>query len=339
MRQLTYSIGKSFNWLGILLGISLVTAIGSTFPARSAERVQVSLDILVRTISVNSLEAYAKTGVVNKDLAPYIRYINPQKQEELRRILLKRLDVRPIAVTQFFSTPQAEIFLQRLGQVIQTESGQFGSQAIQQALISAANDPEGITLLNILRKFPASGVRIDLVRGLQLADDLSKLVEQSNKAIAAVNQQAATLTANQTPMQITALPNLRQPGFFTINKQTRKFQDLRRNRTFSADIYLPIPSGIKQQSTPAPVIVISHGLGSDRETYAYLGEHLASFGLAVAVLDHPGSNSQQLQNLFEGKAEEAAQPYEFINRPLDVKFLLDELERLSQSDILYQGRL
>ncbi|MBE9223975.1 alpha/beta hydrolase [Phormidium sp. LEGE 05292] len=339
MRQLTYSIGKSFNWVGILLGISLLTSIGSTFPARSAERVQVSLDILKRTISVNSLEAYAKRGVVNQDLAPYVQYVNPQKQALLRQILLKRLEVRPIAVSQFFNTPQAEILLRRLGQVIQTESGEYGSQPIQQALISAANDPEGITLLNVLRKFPASGVRIDLTRGLQLADDLSKLIEQSNKAIAAVNEQGTTLVANQTAAQIATLPNLRQPGSFTVNKQTIQLQDLRRNRNFKADIYLPISDNINQQTTPAPVIVISHGVGSDRETFAYLAQHLASFGLAVAVLEHPGSNAQQLQNLFAGKAEEAAQPYEFTNRPLDVKFLLDELERLSQTDPLYQGRI
>ncbi|MFB2938891.1 alpha/beta hydrolase [Aerosakkonemataceae cyanobacterium BLCC-F154] len=339
MRQLNYSIHKSFNWIGILLGISLLTTMGSTFPAKSAERVQVSLDILERTISVNSLEAYAKRGVVNKDLAPYIQYIKLEQQEQLRRILLKRLEVRPIAVSQFFNTPQAEILLRRLGQVIQTESGEYGSQAIQQALISAANDPEGITLLNVLRKFPASGVRIDLVKGLQLADDLSKLIEQSNKAIAAVNQEAATLVANQTPVKIAALSNLRQPGSYTVNKQTKQFLDLRRNRSLKADIYVPIPDNINQQRTAAPVIVISHGLGSDRETYAYLAQHLASYGFAVAVLEHPGSNAQQLQNLFEGKAEEVAQPYEFINRPLDVKFLLDELERLSQTDVFYRGRL
>jgi predicted dienelactone hydrolase len=337
MRQLTYSIRKSFNWVGILLGISLLTNMGS-LPARSAERVQVSLDILERTISVNSLEAYAKRGIINQDLAPYIRYINPPQQEQLRRILLQRLEVRSIAVSQFFNTPQAEILLRRLGEIIQTESRETGSQAIQQALIAAANDPEGITLLNVLRKFPASGVRIDLTRGLQLADDLSKLIEQSNKAIAAVNEQSLTLTANQTPVKVAALPNIRQPGSFTINKQTRQFRDFRRNRTFKVDIYLPTIAGVKQQPTPAPVIVISHGLGSDRETYAYLAQHLTSFGLAVAVLEHPGSNAQQLQNLFAGKAEEVAQPNEFINRPLDVKFLLDELERLSRTDILYRGR-
>ncbi|MFB2838753.1 alpha/beta hydrolase [Aerosakkonemataceae cyanobacterium BLCC-F167] len=339
MRKLTYSIPKSFNWVGILLGISLLTTIGSTFPARSAERLQVSLDILQRTISVNSLEAYAKRGVVNNDLAPYVRSVNPQQQALLRRILLKRLEVRPIAISQFFNTPQAAILLRRLGQVVQTESGEVGSQAIQQALISAANDPEGITLLNVLRKFPATGVRIDLTRGLQLADDLSRVIEQSNKAVAAVNQQATTLVTNQTLAQIATLPNLRQSGTFTTNKQTIQLRDLRRNRSFKADIYLPISDNTNQQSTAAPVIVISHGVGSDRETFAYLAQHLASFGLAVAVLEHPGSNAQQLQNLFVGKAEEVAQPYEFINRPLDVKFLLNELERLSQTDMLYRGRL
>jgi len=339
MRQLIHSTSKSLNWMGILLLISLLTNVASSFPARSAERVHVSLEILERTISVSSLEAYAKRGIIKADLAPYIQYANPQQQAQLRQILLKRLNLKSVTVSQFLYTPQAEILLQRLGQVIQTESRQPGSLAIREALISSAKDPQGISLLNILRKFPAKGVRIDLTRGLKLADDLSKLIDNTNKAILALNEQAIAQISTQTPVQSSLLSNLRQPGSFTVNKQTRQFKDLRRNRTFDVDIYLPIPSGNQQQQTPAPVIVISHGLGSDRTTFAYLAKQLTSFGFAVAVLEHPGSNAQQLQNLFEGKADEAADPYEFINRPSDVKFLLNELERLSQSDILYQGRL
>ncbi len=56
---------------------------------------------------------------------------------------------------------------------------------------------------------------------------------------------------------------------------------------FLADIYLPVAQ------TPRQIIVISHGLGSDRTSFAYLAEHLASYGFVVAVPEHPGSNSKQ----------------------------------------------
>ncbi|NJO52663.1 MAG: hypothetical protein HC840_28325, partial [Leptolyngbyaceae cyanobacterium RM2_2_4] len=94
---------------------------------------------------------------------------------------------------------------------------------------------------------------------------------------------------------------------------------------------MPVPS--------VPVIIMSHGLGSDRTTYAYLGEHLASYGFAVAIPEHPGSNADQLRALIEGRASQVTEPAEFINRPLDVTYLLDELERLNQSDFAFQGRL
>jgi predicted dienelactone hydrolase len=71
--------------------------------------------------------------------------------------------------------------------------------------------------------------------------------------------------------------------------------------------------------------VISHGLGSDRNTFAYLARHLASYGFAVAIPEHLGSSAKQLQLLASGRANEVAEPREFLDRPLDIKFLLDAL--------------
>jgi predicted dienelactone hydrolase len=100
------------------------------------------------------------------------------------------------------------------------------------------------------------------------------------------------------------------------------------------DIYLP-----QRSPQPAPVVVISHGLGSDRISFQYLAKHLASYGFAVAVPEHPGSNAQQIQNLVTGRTNELAEPAEFINRPLDIKDLLDYLTKLSTTDPAYQGQL
>ena len=111
------------------------------------------------------------------------------------------------------------------------------------------------------------------------------------------------------------------------------FDDRKRNRTFPTDLYLP------SLSTPRPLIVISHGLGSDRSSFAYLAQHLASYGFAVAVPEHPGSDANHLQALFQGTVARVTNPREFIDRPLDITYLLDELDRRSRSDPTFQGRL
>ncbi|HEY9807615.1 MAG TPA: hypothetical protein V6D04_13680, partial [Candidatus Obscuribacterales bacterium] len=112
-----------------------------------------------------------------------------------------------------------------------------------------------------------------------------------------------------------------------------------RERVYPVDIYLPVANATSASPYPAPVIVISHGLGSDRTTFDYLAKHLASYGFVVALPEHLGSNAGQLQALLSGVANEVAYSFEFIDRPLDVKYLLDELERRAKSDPLFRGRL
>lgn len=56
-------------------------------------------------------------------------------------------------------------------------------------------------------------------------------------------------------------------------------------RSVPVDFY--VPNQQAKPGAPIPVIVISHGLGSDRTTFAYLAIHLASYGFAVLVPEHP----------------------------------------------------
>ncbi|MFB2922505.1 alpha/beta hydrolase [Aerosakkonema funiforme] len=338
LHQVIHSTKKPLNWVGILLGFWLLPTIAATPSADAAERVYLSYDILERSISVNSLEAYAIQGRIENDLAPYVQYAKPEQQQQLRSLLLRRLDVGPVPVSQFLYTPQAEVLLQRLGQIIKTDSGQPGYRAIRASLILAAADRRGLTLLNVLRKFPTPGVRIDLARGLEIANELSTIFDRTERAIAFVSQKSAA-AASSDRVNVSALPSLDRPGSLTWRKETLRLNDRSRGRQFNADIYIPLSTQRTPLNTPAKLIVISHGLGSDRQTFAYLAQHLASYGFAVAVPEHPGSNAQQLQDLLSGRANEVSEPIEFVNRPLDIKFLLDELEGLSQNDPAFQGQI
>ena len=328
-RKLPAQLGIALLNLGLLLTPVMISS-----PARSAEQIYISYGPLEFSLPIASLELYAKEGKIDRELAFYAGYLNPKQLEQLRKVLTARADVTPVAIAQFLYSRQGEIILNRLSEIIQTKARQPGFYAIRAALIKAAAHPEGLTILNVLREFPTYGIRVDSQRGFQVVESLSDLVRQTGYAIAAVEQQAIAEAAAQNPAQASTqllapprsrfsrMADLRQPGPVSYSKQSLTLNDIRRLRTFPVDLYLPQQSG-----TPAPVIVISHGLGSDRETFAYLATHLASYGFAVAVPEHPGSNAQQIQALINGLANQVTPPSELTDRPLDIKFLLDELKR------------
>lgn len=314
-----------------VLSIALLPAF-TAYPVLSAERLTLSYGILEQSIPINSLEKYAKTGKIDDDLAVYTKYANKKQLTQLRKVLLTPIPLNIVNVSQFLYTPIGEELLKKLGEIIKTESRLSGFYAIRAAVILAAAEQKNFTLLNVLRQFPTNSIAIDLDRGLEIADKLQNLVNQTQNAVALINQQSQ-LKATTSNLNFVLLADIKKSENFTWQKQTIVLNDQSRNRTFPADIYLP------NASNPRSVIVISHGLGSDRTSFAYLAEHLAQSGFVVAVPEHPGSNAEQLKALLSGTAQTITSPRELIDRPLDVKYLLDELTRLSENNPVFQGRL
>jgi len=302
------------------LGFLLLPGVVAPKPALSAERLYITYGPLEFSLPVSELETYAKEGKIEGEFTTYSRYLKPKQLEQLQRLLTTRANLSPVAVSQFLYSPQGEILLQRVGEVIQTKASQPGFYAIRAALIQAAADPQGFTLLNVLKKFPTYGIRINSERGFEIVDQLTTAIRQNQSAIAAVETQSLAEASAQPSVNFSQLPDLRQPGSITWTKQTFTLNDVKRQRVFPVDLYLPELGG-----KAASLIVISHGLGDNRTTFAYLAKHLASYGFAVAVPEHPGSDSKRVQQLLSGLVREVSPPREFIDRPLDVKYLLDYL--------------
>lgn len=328
-------VNKQSIWLHIAVGCLSIGLIPTLAPRPSlgAERLTISYGLVARSIPINSLETYARTGKIDDDLAAYVQYAGKEQLNLLRQFLLTPIPLNAVAVSQFLYTPIGKRLLENLGEVVQQGSRINGFYAIRASLILAAADPQGLTLLNVLRKFPSRAISIDLARSLEIAGSFQRLVNQTQQAIALINKQSSLNAGTPPTLNNISVTELPRPGKFSWQKRTIILNDTSRERIFPADIYLPNVSSLR------PVIVISHGLGSDRNSFAYLAEYLASYGFVVAVPEHPGSNSQQLQALLGGRAAEVTSPREFIDRPLDIKYLLDQLSSLSQSDPTYRGRL
>lgn len=136
-----------------------------------------------------------------------------------------------------------------------------------------------------------------------------------------ISKIAATQAKSESPLDLAKMADLRLPGQVNFVLQTITLKDgSRSDRKLVADIYLP------EISTVAPLMVVSHGLGSSRNEFTNLAKHLASYGIAVAVLEHPGSDGEYIKALFKGFEREVFNKNEFVDRPRDVTYLLDNLE-------------
>ncbi|MDX2230346.1 MAG: hypothetical protein NW220_11960 [Leptolyngbyaceae cyanobacterium bins.349] len=86
------------------------------------------------------------------------------------------------------------------------------------------------------------------------------------------------------------------------------------------------------RSGKTPVVILSHGLGSKPEDFARRAQHLASYGFVVALPQHPGSDAGQVQELKAGLSGAYFLTSDFIDRPKDISYVIDELERRNQSE-------
>ncbi|WP_298615081.1 alpha/beta hydrolase [uncultured Thermosynechococcus sp.] len=315
--------GKKGQWLPLL-------GVAATFWAHTglaAEQISLVYPPFgTFSIQVSDLATFVKTGHASPELRFLIRLLPSDQEPNLRESLTTRMNLEPTTVGQFVKSPIGQTFLERIGQVIRTENDLNGAQALGEALKTAATSPSGITLLSVLQAFPSKSLKVNGELGLKAIGAFTRAINQQQRT-----QKFIERLAQRQPR--TALPasgrTPAQKGPFQWQKQRLEFTNP--NRTtgpIPADLY--VPTGI---TAPAPLIVISHGLASDRTTFAYLAEHLASYGLAVLAVTHPGSDTRRIGSFLSGAPLDYENlPKDWAQRPLDLKLAIDAVAAFVDKD-------
>ncbi|RZM77985.1 alpha/beta hydrolase [Leptolyngbya iicbica] len=333
-------VGDWWRKLGAAIGTRVSSAIAlaglgwcaTALPAHSAETIIVSYGALERSILVEDLEAFAQGQDLSPQLAAYARYaeLTDSDLAALRDILTERAELSHVDLSQFLYTSQGKTLLELLGNIIQTPARQSGFSAIRAGVIlAAADDKEGLSILNFLKKYPTPGIRIDLAQGLSVAESVFVTLDHAERAFTLVHALAAESAQQTSPEEVLATQQLLfELPRFDVTQELMRLPA----RQVEATLFLPQPR-LSGQPLPEeiPVVVISHGLGDGRTSYDYLANFLAERGFAVASLDHPGSNSQQIAQLLSGLSPELIDDHEFANRPIDVSELLNELEQFAKT--------
>ncbi|MDS3861931.1 alpha/beta hydrolase [Thermosynechococcaceae cyanobacterium BACA0444] len=330
------SLRRQISRWGRILGLgSLVLGgMGADYAQSfAAERFSIPFSGVRFNLTIKDLEVYAQSGKLQGELASYAQRATPAQMAELRQILQARINVPAFAVSQFLYSNLGETVLKSVGEDLRTGANQNGFYGLRSAFILAAKDPEGLSILNILRLVPGCCINVNSERVLAQFRLFGHLMEITTTAMTGLEARAAAEIKAIGPIDFQKLPDLRQVGPVAWQEQTITVTDTKRQRQFPVTVFLPAVS------RPAPVMIISHGLGSDRNDFLELAKHLASYGLAVALPEHPGSNAQQRLAFLTGLEKQFIRPEEFIERPRDITALLDELTRLSQADPRFQGKI
>ncbi|MBD2040470.1 alpha/beta hydrolase [Microcoleus sp. FACHB-672] len=312
----------------ILLGSIVLAGIcTAVMPASAAERVMLRLGPFQQSVEIADLERFAETGEVSTNLQPIAYLLTP----DVRRVLSDRLELSPDQasdlVDELLKSPGGD----RIVQAVRLILPGIGIEQVEAALMLAARQANNVSISSLFRALPGETITVDLSA---LVSALSKLnlPYLGTKALDSYLQQESSV--EHEPV----LPNFNPAaaGDKPVRQQTLTFSDRQRGRSLPVEVYWSTQSADSQQ----PLVVISHGLGSDRQALAYLASHLASHGMTVAAVEHPGSNvAWQAGAPITLDPSQLLAPSEFIDRPLDVSFVLDEFAKLNRQSGLLQGKL
>lgn len=316
-----------FSATSMFSAIAIGTFSGLTAPVKATETLVVRKGFLESSIAVADLRSLAETGKVPERLQSYANLLSSEQRSQIFGALKAKIPLNVVGLSNLLNTRIGTAILADLTTVVPRHDG-AGVEALRSALVLGANAPEGLSVLSFIENYPGRRVVVDLDRAFAVLGNLNSSFWQTQRFMAAI---APRLAPSKPALNLPFDPT--QPGPNSVRVLKLDLNDSARNRRIPLDVYW------SRASTPEkPTIVFSHGLGSVRTDLRYLAEHLASHGYVVAALEHPGSNETNTNAAIAGKSRLIA-PQEFLERPKDISFVLDELAKLNKTHENLQGRI
>jgi predicted dienelactone hydrolase len=284
-----------------------------------------------QTVTIADLETFASTG----EAPPSLRLYQPLLSPSLRQTLQGTIEIEPevghIVLDELLNTPGGTQLLDTL----QAVAPNVSPSDLRVMLDELSNQEGQLNLVSILRALPEDTLDINLGTLALLASQF-RLARMESEALSRVLKKEL-----RVPAPSVAVIDAEDP-FSRGNSQVERWElvlrDRARERSIPVDIYW-------SEDTRGPMVVISHGFGADRRFFAYLADHLASHGLTVVSVEHPGSNVASLMSLPSQEEKASKTPNrilpatEFLDRPRDISFVLDRMEKLNYYSYSLRGRL
>ncbi|EAZ92334.1 alpha/beta hydrolase [Crocosphaera chwakensis] len=312
-----------FNVVGGFSPILLSLFFGIS-PSLAAENIVLKVGLLQHKISVEDLQKLAETEQVSSSLKPYDFLLT----NEVKQILFQSFNIDTLIAEQFLNdllkSDDGKKLLREIIQALPNSSIAELKEALQLLL----KNTNHLSIINFLRVYPQETVTIDVskmaILGLKMNGSFlhSRLISsQLDKGFKDLSQTEILPKFDPT-----------ESGEQRVSIETSVLYDRSRDRYIPLDIYTA-------KKTQGPLIIMSHGFASDRRFLRYLAKHLASYGLTVVSVEHPGSDINALIKTATGiKLSQILPSAEFIDRPQDISFVLNQLTLVNKNNRSFQGK-
>ncbi len=315
----------------MMVGALVAGWMGTAAPAIAAERLVIRLGPIEQSVNVEDLSEFAATGEIPPSLHLYRLFLT----REARYALSNRIYLDPTVSDHLVDDLLRSSSGKRVLELLDIAAPEHIPGQFEVALKAAARQGKGISLVSFLRAFPAKTLTIDASSAIALASQFN-LPHWQRHTLNGILEREMTIETEQTDPFFTTFDPSAQ-GHESVRSQTLMFRDRARRRSIPVDLYW-------SRWTTGPLVIISHGFGADRRFLNYMATHLASHGITVASLEHSGSNVAWLTGLTlgeprHGRLSDILPATEFVDRPRDISFLLDELRRLNKYSSVLGGKL
>jgi predicted dienelactone hydrolase len=314
------------------LFLAILAIFLTILPAVAADRLLFNYGPLNLSVAVDSLETFANNGTIDKELAFYLNRLDNKQQASVRKFLRSRFEVNPMVLYRLSRSAVGENLLRDVGELINIPENQNGFYGLRGSLIEAALENNDLNAIELMRKFPTD-MQLNTKNIMAFVGEMSTIVDKTKTVVEELDRVTLEQAQTKSVNDFNTILDIKKPGQFKTSKQTLELYDKKRDRKLIVDLYLPETQPAKQ----FPVIIVSNGIGAKRDRFDDLALHLASYGFAVAIPDHPGSSSERQKEFYQGLYQDNFDAAEFRDRPLDIIYILDELQQRNQSD--YRGQL
>lgn len=318
---------RSHRQWGLRLILALLTgwcALAQT--AYGADRINLRLGVWQSQIAIADLEDFSKTGNLSPALQPYRSVLTPRVQQLLDYPFPIDTQLGDRILRNIFHSPLSLEIYQSVVPMLPDSRLDYLEQAVTTTLKN-----NHFSVLSILKAYPGKEITLNLSAALSFALQFNHDYWQSRLLEPLL---VRDLLVN-SPEDLVGEIDPSQPADGPVEKTSLLLRDSQRNRLIPVDLYT-VP-GVPDSG---PLVVISHGFGSDRNYLSGLAYHLASHGLTVAAIEHPGSSLRWLMkgSKFSHLAT-LVPPEEFIDRPQDIRFMLDYLETVNHQPGPFYSKL
>tara|TARA_Y100001968_G_scaffold331732_1_gene387446 strand:- start:996 stop:2531 length:1536 start_codon:yes stop_codon:yes gene_type:complete len=265
--------------------------LGGAFSAKAAERFELHFEDMSIPVSIEELNDWTKGNSESNDseLAGWLNLLGLESRNGLVKFFQTPFIKDKEVALQLLRSWFGRKMLNEVSDLVRLDEDTSGA-TVATTLESLLNKKNDVTLLDLVSSLPAEVIHLDLDGMVKVANSWRKELKRQQKLLSNL---ADLSVKPSTQVQQKYLSEKLEESIYEVLSLPVKH----RKEPLKIDIWNPSERDEEKTSW----IVFMPGLGGDKSHFHWLARSLSHHGWPVIILDHPGSDSDSLQALLDGR--------------------------------------